>query len=142
MKTLILENIIKVLIPLFIAFGVYMFFRGHDQPGGGFIAGLIVSIPFMLHAISFGAAATYHTYRIKPVFVAGAGLFLALISGLMATWASKPFLTGLWAKAKIPFIEKVGTPVLFDLGVMMVVFGVVMQVTFLFAGDEAEENPQ
>jgi len=138
MRTLILENIIKVLIPLFFVFALYMFFRGHDQPGGGFIGGLIATIPFMLHAISFGPSETREKYKLKPLLVASVGLFVALLSGVLPLIASEAFLTGLWTKANLPFIKKFGTPVLFDIGVFMVVFGMVVQVTFLFAGDRDE----
>ncbi|NBC09361.1 MAG: cation:proton antiporter, partial [Bacteroidetes bacterium] len=63
MKTLILSTILRVLTPLFISFALYMFFRGHDKPGGGFIAGLIASIPFMLHSMVFGYRRTISVFK-------------------------------------------------------------------------------
>lgn len=82
MKTLILSTLLKVLTPLFIGFALYMFFRGHNNPGGGFIAGLIASIPFMLHAMVFGYEGTTRVFKIKPKLLASIGLLLALVSGL------------------------------------------------------------
>ena len=131
MRTLILSTILKALIPLFLGFAVYMFFRGHNNPGGGFIAGLIASIPLMLHTMAFGYRTTSRTFKIKPRLLAGLGLLLAFLSGMFSVIKGKPFLTPIWIEQKVPLIGKVGTPILFDLGVFFVVFGVVLQITFL-----------
>ncbi len=131
MKTLILSTILKALAPLFLGFAVYMFFRGHDNPGGGFIAGLIASIPLMIHSMVFGYRATREKFRINPRLLAGLGLLVALISGLFAVTMGDPFMTSIWVEQKLPLIGKIGTPIFFDLGVFLVVFGVVLQITFL-----------
>lgn len=131
MRTLILSTILRVLTPLFISFALYMFFRGHDKPGGGFIAGLIASIPFMLHAMVFGYQRTTRVYRIRPHLLAALGLLLALISGLFSVVRGDPYLTSVWVDEKLPLIGKVGTPIFFDFGVLLVVFGVVLKITYL-----------
>ena len=131
MKTLILSTILKALAPLFLGFAVYMFFRGHDNPGGGFIAGLIASIPLMIHSMVFGYRATREKFRSNPRLLAGLGLLVALISGLFAVTMGDPFMTSIWVEQKLPLIGKIGTPIFFDLGVFLVVFGVVLQITFL-----------
>lgn len=131
MRTLILATIIKILIPLFLGFALYMFFRGHNAPGGGFIAGLIACIPFMLYTIAFGNEKTMEIFRIKPLFMAACGLLLAAISGLFAMAEGAAFMSSLWLKDPIPFIGKLGTPIFFDLGVFFLVCGVVLKITFL-----------
>lgn len=131
MKTLILSTILSILAPLFIAFALYMFFRGHDHPGGGFIAGLIACIPIMIHSMVFGFRNTEAKFRIKPKLIAMLGLLLALISGMFSLTKGDPYMTSIWVENKIPLIGKIGTPIFFDLGVFMVVFGVVLQITFL-----------
>ncbi|MEQ8474196.1 MAG: MnhB domain-containing protein [Marinoscillum sp.] len=131
MRTLILSTILKALTPLFIGFAIYMFFRGHDKPGGGFIAGLIASIPLMIHSMAFGCQATIKTYKMQPILLAGIGLLLAFASGFFSMVKGYPYLTASWAEAKLPLIGKVGTPIFFDLGVFFVVVGVVLQITFL-----------
>lgn len=135
MKTIIIDVAIRVLVPLFFFFSMYMFFRGHNSPGGGFIAGLICSIPFIVHAITFGSAATKFTYKVKPIFLSGLGLFLAFLSGVFALIDERPFMSSYWIDEGLFFIPKLGTPLLFDLGVFLVVFGVVVQVAFLFCED-------
>lgn len=131
MKTLILTTLLRILTPLFIVFAVYMFFRGHDKPGGGFIAGLIACIPLMIHSMVFGQKNTRTTFRINPRTVAGLGLLLALVSGMFGMVTGNPYLSALWVNASVPLIGKIGTPIFFDLGVCMVVTGVVLEITFL-----------
>lgn len=133
MKTLVLSTAINLIIPLFVAFALFMFFRGHDLPGGGFIAGLIASIPFMVHAMACGYESTIRTYRLKPRLVAVCGLITACFSGMLGVFAGKPFMTALWIEEKAPLIGKIGTPILFDLGVFLIVWGVVLQITFLLS---------
>lgn len=131
MKTLILATLLRALTPLFISFALYMFFRGHDKPGGGFIAGLIASIPFMLHAMVFGYERTRQVFRVKPTVLAALGLLMALLSGFFAVLKGKPYLTSAWVTQELPLVGKIGTPIFFDFGVLLVVFGVVLQITFL-----------
>jgi len=133
MKTLILSTILKALTPLFIGFALYMFFRGHDNPGGGFIAGLIASIPFMIHAMVFGYETTSTKFKIKPRVLAALGLLMAVISGSLSTIKGKTYLSSIWIKESLPLVGKIGTPIFFDLGVFLVVFGVVLQITFLLS---------
>lgn len=133
MRTLILSTIIKILVPLFLIFAVYMFFRGHNSPGGGFIAGLIASIPFMIYSIAFGHQVTTRNFNIKPVFMASGGLLLAASSGLFSMIKGLPFMTGLWLEDELPFIGKLGTPIFFDMGVFFLVSGVVLKITFLLS---------
>jgi multicomponent Na+:H+ antiporter subunit B len=131
MKTLILATLLRALTPLFISFALYMFFRGHDKPGGGFIAGLIASIPFMLHAMVFGYERTRQVFRVKPTILAALGLLMALLSGFFAVLKGEPYLTAAWVTQELPLVGKIGTPIFFDFGVLLVVFGVVLQITFL-----------
>jgi multicomponent Na+:H+ antiporter subunit B len=131
MRTLILATILHALVPLFLGFALYMFFRGHDKPGGGFIAGLIASIPFMIHTMVFGFKITSSMFKVKPRLLTGLGLLLAFSSGMFSAVKGDAFMTPLWVEDKLPLIGKIGTPIFFDLGVFLVVFGVVLQITFL-----------
>lgn len=135
MKTIIIDVAIRALVPLFFFFSMYMFFRGHNSPGGGFIAGLICSIPFIVHAITFGSATTKIVYKVKPIFLSGLGLLLAFMSGVFALFAERPLMSSYWTDEGLFFVPKLGTPLLFDTGVFLVVSGVVLQVAFLFCED-------
>lgn len=132
MKTIILSTSFRILTPLFLYFSAYMFFRGHDQPGGGFIAALIAAIPFMVHGVAFGVEETKKRYRINQFMIAVVGLLVAAGSGVLGILENGVFMKPLWTRAKLPFIGEFGTPLMFDVGVFLIVFGMFLQITFLF----------
>lgn len=69
MKTIILSKTIRLLIPLFLIFSVYILFRGHNHPGGGFIGGLIGSIGFVFHTMVYGASTTRKIFLLIPFYI-------------------------------------------------------------------------
>lgn len=117
-------------MPVFILISVYVFFRGHNQPGGGFIAALIASIGFILHMLAFGIDKTERKYRINAFALIGSGLLAAVCAALLPLLLGKHFLEGMWLGFEIPLIGKVGTPTLFDLGVYLLVIGITLKITF------------
>lgn len=129
MNSLILSAATRVLVALMLLFSVYMLLRGHDQPGGGFIGGLIASIGFALYAIAQGTTAARAALRVDPRSIAVVGLALALLAGLGAALFGDPLFTGQWwflgASA-----ESKGLPLssvlVFDIGVYLVVVGAVL----------------
>lgn len=129
MKSLILNAATRLLVALMLLFSVYMLIRGHNDPGGGFIGGLIAAIAFALYAIAHGAAAARRAFRIDPRDVAMAGLGIAALAGLASALADDPLFTGQWWFLGGGEGEKglpVGTVLLFDIGVYLVVVGSVM----------------
>jgi len=138
MNSLILQTTARYLLPLLLLFSIFLFWRGHNEPGGGFVAGLVAAAPFALYSIAYGAPAARQVLRLDPRGFIGLGLLLVLFSGLIGPGAGMPFLTGLWGDVPVPGLGPVdlGTPVLFDLGVYVGVFGVTL--TFIFAMEEAD----
>ncbi|MBN2262562.1 MAG: Na+/H+ antiporter subunit B [Prolixibacteraceae bacterium] len=130
MKTVILSTTVKLLMPLFFLFSVFLLFRGHNLPGGGFIGGLMAAIAFFLHSMVFGVNVTKRTYRLNPVRIMALGLLVALIAVVIPLFVGLPLFTGLWAGFSMPLVGKPGTPLLFDIGVYFVVIGVVLNITF------------
>lgn len=130
MKTVILSTTVKLLMPLFFLFSVFLLFRGHNLPGGGFIGGLMAAIAFFLHSMVFGVNVTRKTYRLNPVRIMTLGLLLALIAVVVPLFVGLPLFTGMWAGFSMPLVGKPGTPLLFDIGVYFVVIGVVLNITF------------
>jgi multicomponent Na+:H+ antiporter subunit B len=130
MRTPILQTAINLLMPLFILFSFYLLFRGHNEPGGGFIGGLIGSIGFVFHALVFDSRTTIRKFRLNPVRLIIAGLLTAVSSGIIAMFFGDPFMTALWADFYLPVIGRPGTPILFDIGVYILVIGVVLKITF------------
>ena len=119
----------RLLMPLLLVFAVFLLFRGHDQPGGGFVGGLVAASAFALYAIAYGVRRARQALLVRPLTLLGAGLLLALVSGLPAVFRGQPFLTAWWASGPVA----IGTPVLFDVGVFLVVAGVVLMMIFSLA---------
>jgi multicomponent Na+:H+ antiporter subunit A len=119
----------RLLMPLLLLFAVFLLFRGHNQPGGGFVGGLVAAAAFALYAIAFGVANARQALLVRPLTLLGAGLLLALGSGVPAVLRGQPFLTAVWVSESLP----VGTPALFDVGVFLVVAGVVLMMVFSLA---------
>lgn len=123
MNSLILRTTSRLILPITLLFSFYVLLRGHNEPGGGFIGGLIAAAGISIHAISRGRQAIVSMFHVWPKTLIGIGILLALSAGLPAMMQAKPFLTHLW-----PFAS-VGTTLLFDVGVYLVVIGSVL--TFL-----------
>ena len=127
MSSFILRVATRMLVGVILVFSVYLFFRGHNAPGGGFSGALVAGTGLSLFAITEGAAKVRRALRFDPLLLVSAGLLLALGAAMFAVLDGRPLLTGLWwplrAAGEKPFI---GTPLLFDAGVFLVVFGTVL----------------
>ncbi|MFU8861584.1 MAG: Na+/H+ antiporter subunit B [Cyclonatronaceae bacterium] len=131
MKSLILQTATKLLFPLLLLFSIFLFLRGHNDPGGGFIGGLVGAAAFALFAISSGTEKARELLRINPTFMIGLGLFFAILSGVVSIMAGTPFLTGQWVFPVVFGADlHLGSPILFDIGVYLVVVGFTLAVIF------------
>ncbi|MGK9051121.1 monovalent cation/H+ antiporter subunit A [Xaviernesmea oryzae] len=117
--------IMQWMFPVVITFAVYIFLRGHDMPGGGFSAGLTLSIAFLLQYLAGGTRWAEDRIRILPLRWMGAGLLTAAATGIGAWFLGYPFLTSHFQYIELPLIGKVpaATALLFDLGVFSLVVG-------------------
>ena len=125
---LVLVVATRALLPLALVVGVYIFLRGHNQPGGGFIAGLVVAIAIIMQYMASGYAWTAERARFDAHQFLGAGVLIAGLTGLGAFLFGRPFLTGWFDYFHIPLIGEVelATAILFDLGVFLTVVGTVL----------------
>jgi multicomponent Na+:H+ antiporter subunit B len=135
MTSLILSSATRFLLPLLLLFSIFVLLRGHNEPGGGFVGGLIAAAAFALHAIATDLRTTRRTLRLDPRTLIAIGLIAALGSGIIALFYGLPFMTGLWMALHNPWLEelKVGTPLLFDAGVYLVVLGVTLTIILSLA---------
>ncbi|WP_337268261.1 monovalent cation/H+ antiporter subunit A [Oryzifoliimicrobium ureilyticus] len=122
---LIPSVIMQWMFPVIITFSVYIFLRGHDFPGGGFSAGLTMSIAFLLQYLAGGTRWAEDRLRVLPLRWMGMGLLTAIATGVGAFVLGYPFLTSHFSYISVPLIGKVpaATALLFDLGVFMLVIG-------------------
>ncbi|ABD89390.1 monovalent cation/H+ antiporter subunit A [Rhodopseudomonas palustris] len=125
---LVLVVAARVLLPLAMTVGIYMFFRGHNQPGGGFIAGLVVATAIIMQFMASGYAWTADQRRIDGHRLLGAGVLIAAATGIGALLFGRPFLTSYFVYVPVPLIGEVelATAMLFDLGVFLAVVGTVV----------------
>ena len=124
MRTLIFRTVAPFLSSLMILFSVFVLLRGHNEPGGGFIGGLIAASALAIYGIAFGVSPVRRAIRFHPMALAGFGLLLAAIAGILSIFSGVPYMTGLWTYPKIFGVEvALSTPMLFDIGVYFVVFG-------------------
>jgi multicomponent Na+:H+ antiporter subunit B len=137
--SLILRTTSNILMPLLVLFSLFVLLRGHNEPGGGFIGGLLAAAGLCLYLLAHGPAATRCLLRIDPRTLVGTGLLAALGSGLAAMLRGDAFLTGIWLKQPVPGIGKVSTVLLFDVGVYLVVAGTALLMVLMLA-DRAEQE--
>ncbi|VAW22422.1 Na(+) H(+) antiporter subunit B [hydrothermal vent metagenome] len=126
MKTVIFKTIAPALTAIMIVFSIFVLLRGHNEPGGGFIGGLIAASAIAIYGIAVGVENVRKALKVDPISMAGFGVFIASFAGLLSLGQSLPFLTGLWGY--IPFGETkitVSTPMLFDIGVYFAVVGTI-----------------
>jgi multicomponent Na+:H+ antiporter subunit B len=121
MNTLIFRTVAPLLTVVMLVFSVFVLLRGHNEPGGGFIGGLIGAAAIAIYGIAMGAEAARRALRIDPMALAALGLGLAVLAGMLSLPFELPFLTGLWGDW---LGVTVSTPLVFDIGVYLVVFGV------------------
>jgi multicomponent Na+:H+ antiporter subunit B len=132
MKTLILRTTTHLLIPLLLLFSVFMLLRGHDSPGGGFIGALLAAGAFAVYMMAFGTAEIVRITRgVHHRQLIGLGLAMALASAVLPMAAGRPLFTAMWIEIGLlgraePL--RLGTPLLFDLGVYLTVLGAALTV--------------
>ena len=145
-QPLLLRVAASVVLPLALVFTLYIFMRGHNLPGGGFIAGLITAVALVLQFMSLGQAraeALLHA-RAGRRFVVwiGAGLGIAGLTGVGAFVFGRPFLTSAFGHPHVPLLGELplATAALFDLGVYLTVVGATL-LTISVLGTVSREAP-
>jgi multicomponent Na+:H+ antiporter subunit B len=130
MSSLIIQTAARTIVPLLLFFSFYVLVAGHNEPGGGFVGGLVAAAALTLHAIAFGVGSARRALRWDPQTVIGAGLVVALAAVWLGPLAGRAPMTGLWARTPGRTAIELGTPLLFDVGVFLVVAGATLGVIF------------
>ena len=136
MNSIILTTVSRLLTGLLLVFSVFLLLRGHNLPGGGFAGGLVAAGAFVLHALAAGFLSARRMLWFDPRTIMGLGLLVAAGSGMVAFAHDLPFLTGLWDKTPLPVVGKIGTPLVFDTGVYLLVLGMTCLVVFALGEDD------
>lgn len=125
MTSVILKTATRLVGALVLVLSVYLLWRGHHAPGGGFIAALVAATGFALVVLAEGPGVVRRGLRIRPQYLIGAGLALSMGAGLVGMIRQQPFLAGIWWPSTSAVA---GTPLFFDAGVFLVVLGAILTV--------------
>ncbi|MEO8508111.1 MAG: hydrogen gas-evolving membrane-bound hydrogenase subunit E, partial [Betaproteobacteria bacterium] len=127
--------LVRLLLPIAFVVSAYLFSRGHNEPGGGFVAGLVVAIAIVAQYVVAGAAWVEAQVHINPVRWMGIGLSCAALTGAGAIALGYPFLTTSTAHFTVPLLGDVHVPsaTFFDVGVFAVVIGATLLILFALA---------
>ncbi|MEW5682947.1 MAG: monovalent cation/H+ antiporter subunit A [Pseudomonadota bacterium] len=123
--SLLLSTVSQSLLPLAIMVSIYIFFRGHNLPGGGFIAGLVTAVAIILQYIAQGVDWVKARMNVEYQRVVAVGLMIALLTGVASWLFNRPFLTSWFDYFDIPLLGKIelASAMAFDLGVYVTVVG-------------------
>ena len=125
----------RMLFPVMLIVAVFLLLRGHDQPGGGFSAGMVVAIAILMQYMIGGTDLTEHRLRLRPQAWLGMGLLVATGTGTAAWLFGRPFMTSYFAYADLPVIGTIPTAsaLIFDLGVFALVVGATLTMLVALA---------
>ena len=96
----------RMLMPLLLLFAVFLLRRGHNEPGGGFVGGLVAAAAFALYLMAYGVERARRALFVKPLTLLGVGLLVALISSIPAAVRGQPFLTAQWIVAPLRWVRR------------------------------------
>jgi multicomponent Na+:H+ antiporter subunit B len=126
MNSIIFRTVSRLLMGLMLLFSLFLLWRGHNEPGGGFIGGLVAAAGLIVYGLADGPNSMRMILRVDPRSIALVGLLMAVIAGILPLFQGADFLTGLWLFIGATPTDKgmaLGTPLLFDIGVYLTVVG-------------------
>lgn len=127
---LLLAVISQALLPLALIVSVYIFFRGHNLPGGGFVAGLITAVAMILQYVAKGVDWVKPRLKVEYSTLIAIGILLATITGLASWLFDRPFLTSWFDYFEVPLLGQIelASAIAFDLGVYLTVVGATLLI--------------
>jgi multicomponent Na+:H+ antiporter subunit B len=127
MNSLLLSTAVRLIFPLVLIFAAYIAIKGHNEPGGGFVGGLLAAVAFLLYRMTHGRGALLRLLPFHPRIMVFVGLLIALTTAVVPMFFGQPFLTTKVIDAlPIGFGQSIhfASAVFFDAGVLLVVVGV------------------
>ncbi|MFD1694884.1 Na+/H+ antiporter subunit B [Roseibium aestuarii] len=139
MNTIIFRTIAPYLAALMILFSIFVLLRGHNEPGGGFIGGLIAASALAIYGIACGVTSVRRAIRVHPMSLAAFGLFIAALAGLPSLVLKQSYMTTQFVELHA-FGTQIDllTPMLFDLGVYFVVVGAISSIALALEERESD----
>lgn len=140
-RLLVLDVSVRLLYPPIMVLSLYFLFSGHNQPGGGFVGGLAAAAGISLRYVAGGIAAVRSSFRLPPNVILGGGLTIAVGTAIVPLLLGHSILEHGTFKAHPPVLGEVkATSALpFDIGVYLIVIGLVLMIFEAFGEDIADE---
>ncbi|MDJ0931788.1 Na+/H+ antiporter subunit B [Breoghania sp.] len=139
MNTVIFRTVAPFLTALMVLFSIFVLLRGHNEPGGGFIGGLIAASAFAIYGIACGVQPVRRALRVHPMSLSAFGLLLACLSGLPSFFSHVGFLTAHWVYPEVFGVDlALSTVIVFDTGVYFVVFGSITSIALALEERESD----
>lgn len=139
MQSIVLAATARLFFGIMLLASLWLLLRGHNEPGGGFVGGLVGAAAFATLALAMGVEAARRRLIVHPVILMSIGLIIALLSGVPGIVLDGSFLTHQWASLPLGITElKLGTTIAFDIGVYLVVVGGVLAFMFRLYVEEPE----
>jgi len=139
MNTIILRTVAPPITALMLVFSIFVLLRGPNEPGGGFIGGLIAASALAIYGIAYGVSAVRRAIYFHPLALAGFGLLIATLSGFLSLFVDMPFMTGLWIYPSLFGVEvPLATVISFDVGVYFVVVGAISSIALALEERETD----
>ena len=126
MNSLILRTATRLLVAVLLLFSFFLLLRGHNEPGGGFVGGLVAVGAFALYGLAYDETTARQALRFDTRSYIAVGLLIAALSVTGPLLLGRPLMTGLWTELHLTdtLVLEIGTPTIFDIGVYLVVFGI------------------
>lgn len=130
MSSLILRTTLRLILPILLLYSVFLFLRGHNYSGGGFVGGLVAAAGLALYALAYRPEDLKDLIKVEFQTLMVVGLTIALLAGVIPLFDQQNFLTGKWLQFHLPRFGEIhlGTPLLFDLGVYLAVIGTALTI--------------
>lgn len=139
MRTIIFRTFAPYIAALMVLFSIFVLLRGHNEPGGGFIGGLIAASALAIYGIACGVAAVRRALGVHPMSLAGLGLLLSALSGLLSAFLGQAYMTSQWATVHVfGTAVDLSTPMFFDIGVYLVVVGAIGSIALALEERESD----
>ncbi|MEP3045828.1 MAG: Na+/H+ antiporter subunit B [Roseibium sp.] len=139
MRTIIFRTIAPYLSALMVLFSVFVLLRGHNEPGGGFIGGLIAASALAIFGIACGVASVRRAIVFHPMSISAFGLFIGALAGIPSFFLGQAFMTSQWLTFYLGEVEvALSTPLVFDIGVYLVVVGSISSIALALEEREAD----
>ena len=138
-SNLMLHSIIRVVTFVLLAFSIYLFFAGHNNPGGGFIGGLMTASALLLMYLGFDMKRIKKAIPFNFTTMIAVGLLVTLGTAVSGMLFGHPFLSQFYEYVQLPILGKTGlaTSLPFDLGIYLVVVGIAMTIILAIAEDDS-----